>query len=97
MVISVSVGALLGAVAGYFGGKIDSLIMRFTDVIMTFPSVIIILTVAAIAGPGIYKTILVIGLLNWPIPCRIGSGKVSGVKARNLSWPLGAWRAPGPG
>jgi peptide/nickel transport system permease protein len=75
VVISVSVGALLGAVAGYFGGKIDSLIMRFTDVIMTFPSVIIILTVAAIAGPGIYKTILVIGLLNWPIPCRLVRAK----------------------
>jgi len=75
VVISVSVGALLGAVAGYFGGKVDSLIMRFTDVIMTFPPVIIILTVAAIAGPGVFKTILVIGLLNWPIPCRLVRAK----------------------
>jgi peptide/nickel transport system permease protein len=75
VVISVSVGALLGAVAGYFGGKVDSVIMRFTDVIMTFPSVIIILTVAAIAGPGVFKTILVIGLLNWPIPCRLVRAK----------------------
>jgi peptide/nickel transport system permease protein len=75
VVISVSVGALLGAIAGYFGGKVDSLIMRFTDVIMTFPSVIIILTVAAIAGPGVGKTMLVIGLLNWPIPCRLVRAK----------------------
>ena len=84
VVISVSVGALLGAVAGYFGGKIDSLIMRFTDVIMTFPSVIIILTVAAIAGPGIYKTILVIGLLNWPIPCRLVRAKVLGASGAGV-------------
>ena len=97
VVISVSVGALLGAVAGYFGGKIDSLIMRFTDVIMTFPSVIIILTVAAIAGPGIYKTILVIGLLNWPIPCRLVRAKFLAFRARICPGRSGAWRAPGPG
>lgn len=73
--ISVTIGALLGAIAGFFGGWIDMLIMRFTDVIMTFPPVVIILTVAAIAGPGVGKTMLVIGLLNWPVPCRLVRAK----------------------
>lgn len=73
--ISVAIGALLGAVAGYFGRWIDMVIMRFTDVIMTFPPVVIILTVAAIAGPGVGKTMLVIGLLNWPVPCRLVRAK----------------------
>jgi len=76
--ISVAVAVVLGAVAGYFGGRVDNIIMRLTDVMMTFPPVVIILTVAAIAGPGVRNTILVIGLLNWPIPCRL-------VRARFLS------------
>jgi len=69
--ISVVVATVLGAIAGFFGGRVDNLIMRFTDVMMTFPPVVIILTVGAIAGPGVRNTILIIGLLNWPIPCRL--------------------------
>src|SRR5690606_33142338 len=69
--ISIGVGALLGAIAGYRGGFVDSLIMRFTDVMMTFPAIIFILTVAAITGPGLWKTVFLIGLLNWTIPCRL--------------------------
>jgi len=71
VVISIGVGALLGAIAGYRGGVGDSTIMRFTDIMMTFPAIIIILTVAAITGPGLWKTIFLIGLLNWTIPCRL--------------------------
>lgn len=71
VVISIGVGALLGAIAGYQGGHFDSLIMRFTDVMMTFPPIIIILTVAAITGPGLWKTVMLIGLLNWTTPCRL--------------------------
>jgi peptide/nickel transport system permease protein len=67
VVISIGVGALLGALAGFN----DSVIMRFTDVMMTFPPIIVILTVAAITGPGLWKTIALIGLLTWPIPCRL--------------------------
>ncbi|MGH2561993.1 MAG: oligopeptide ABC transporter permease [Thermomicrobiales bacterium] len=73
--VSVSVGAFLGALAGFFGGFIDSLIMRFTDMIMTFPPIVILLTIAAVAGPGVGKTMLIIGLLNWPIPCRLVRSK----------------------
>jgi peptide/nickel transport system permease protein len=76
--ISVTIGMILGSIAGFFGGRVDNVIMRVTDVMMTFPPVVIILTVAAIAGPGVRNTMLVIGLLNWPIPCRL-------VRARFLS------------
>ena len=75
VIISAGIGTLLGALAGFFGGPTDSLIMRFTDVIMTFPPIVIILTLAAIAGPGVGNTMLVIGLLNWPIPCRLVRAK----------------------
>ena len=82
--ISITVGTLLGAVAGFSGGWIDTLLMRFTDVMMTFPPVIIILTVAAIAGPGVGKTILVIGLLNWPIPSRLVRAKFMSLREQEF-------------
>lgn len=73
--ISIIIGALLGALAGFFGGWADGLIMRFTDVVMTFPPIIIILTIVALTGPGVVKTLLIIGLLNWPVPCRLVRAK----------------------
>ena len=73
--ISIAIGGVLGAVSGYFGGRVDGLIMRFTDVVMTFPAIIILLTVAALAGPGARNTMLIIGLLNWPVPCRLVRAK----------------------
>lgn len=73
--ISLAVGATLGAIAGFFGGAWDMIIMRGTDVFMAFPPIILILTVAAIAGPGLLNTILLIGFLNWPIPCRLMRAK----------------------
>jgi peptide/nickel transport system permease protein len=69
--ISLLIGTTLGAIAGFKGGIWDAVIMRTTDVIMTFPSIVIILTVAAITGPGLGKTMLLIGLLNWPVACRL--------------------------
>lgn len=82
--ISISLGTLLGAVAGFFGGWIDTALMRLTDVMMTFPPVIIILTVAAIAGPGVWKTILVIGVLNWPIPSRLVRAKFMSLREQEF-------------
>ncbi len=73
--ISILIGAILGALAGFFGKWADGAIMRLTDVVMTFPAIIIVLTVVALTGPGIGKTLLVIGLLNWPIPCRLVRAK----------------------
>lgn len=73
--ISIVIGAFLGALAGFFGGRVDGIIMRGTDIVMTFPSIIIILTVIALTGPGLFKTMLIIGLLNWPVPCRLVRAK----------------------
>lgn len=78
--ISVVVALVLGACAGFFGGKVDTIIMRFTDVMMTFPPVVIFVAVAAAAGPGLRNTILVIGLLFWMVPCRLVRAKVLSVR-----------------
>lgn len=78
VLIALVVGTVLGALAGYFGGWIDNVIMRVVDVAMTFPSVIVLMTLAAVLGAGTAKTIWIIGLLSWPLVCRL-------VRARMLS------------
>jgi peptide/nickel transport system permease protein len=78
--ISVALALILGSCAGFFGGLTDTIIMRFTDVMMTFPPVVIFVAVAAAAGPGLRNTILVFGLLFWMIPCRLVSSKILSVR-----------------
>jgi peptide/nickel transport system permease protein len=80
VLISVVIAVVLGACAGFFGGKTDMIIMRFTDVMMTFPPVVIFIAVATAAGPGLRNTILVIGLLFWMIPCRLVRAKILSVR-----------------
>jgi peptide/nickel transport system permease protein len=92
--ISGSVGALLGALSGFFGGMVDSAIMRFTDMVMTFPPIVILLTLAAIAGPGIGKTMLIIGLLNWPVPCRLVRSKFLALRQQDFVLAAEAIGAP---
>ena len=79
-VVSVSIyiliGTLLGAMAAYYGGWVDNVIMRFTDTVMSFPDLIIIITVVAFIGPSIYNVMLAIGLLGWPGTCRLVRGQV---------------------
>jgi peptide/nickel transport system permease protein len=94
VLISVGVGMILGALAGYFGSLIDSVIMRFTDVIMSFPPIVIILTLAAIAGPGLDKTIMIIGLLTWPIPCRLVRAKFLSLREQEFVLAARAIGAP---
>ncbi|MDP9766096.1 MULTISPECIES: oligopeptide ABC transporter permease [Deinococcus] len=88
--ISVVVGTTLGALAGYFGGWVDNLIMRFVDIVMTFPSIIVLLTLAAIIGPGIDKTILIIGLLGWPLAARLVRAKLLSVRELEFIAAAGA-------
>lgn len=74
--VAMSIGVLLGALSGYYGGLVDMLIMRFTDVVMTFPQVVIILTVATFVGQGVGNVILLIGLFSWPGTARLVRGQV---------------------
>ena len=69
------IGTVLGAIAGYYGGKVDAVIMRFTDVVMCFPLLIIIITVVALVGPSLVNIMAVIGLIAWPSICRLVRGQ----------------------
>lgn len=78
--IYVTIGTILGALAGYFGKWIDMLIMRVTDVFMSFPYLMVILVLVSIMGPSLTNIILVIGLLGWPAVARIVRGSVLSIK-----------------
>jgi peptide/nickel transport system permease protein len=69
--IAVVIGVTLGALAGYHGGWVETLIMRATDVLMTFPPIIIMLTLAAFAPRGLWTIVAIIGGLSWPGVARL--------------------------
>lgn len=78
--VSMTIGIVLGAIAGYYGGATDMVVMRFTDVMMTFPRVIIILTVAIFLGQSITNVILLIGLFSWMGTARLVRGQVLSIR-----------------
>lgn len=69
--ISLGIGMVLGASAGYFGGMVDTFIMRLADVFYSFPFLILAITISAIFGPSIYNTMIILGVLSWPGPARL--------------------------
>ena len=78
--ISVAIALMLGTVAGYYGGAVDMIIMRITDVMMVFPGLILIMTVVAVLGPSIYNIMAVIGLLGWTGSARLVRGQILSVR-----------------
>ncbi|MBP7765844.1 MAG: ABC transporter permease [Syntrophaceae bacterium] len=63
--LAILIGTILGAVAGYYGGWIDALIMRFVDIMLCFPTFFLILAVIAFLEPSIWNIMIVIGLTGW--------------------------------
>ena len=82
--ISTIVGVLLGLVAGYFGGIADMLIMRFTDMVMSFPYMLLVLVAAAIFKPGMWSIILILGFVDWPGIARLVRGNVLRLRETNF-------------
>lgn len=74
------VGTFLGVIAGYFGGILDSLIMRFTDMMISFPGLILAIAVAGILGPNMVNAVLAIALVSWPKYARLSRSLVLKIK-----------------
>lgn len=71
VILSLSAGLVLGLLAGYYGGKVDRLIMRFIDVLMAFPSILLAITVVSVMGPGISNAIIAVAIVAVPNFTRI--------------------------
>lgn len=82
--ISVTIGTLLGAVAGYLGGLADTVIMRFVDMVISFPRLILLITIIALFQPSIFLITAVLGLTLWPSTARIVRGEVLSLREREF-------------
>jgi peptide/nickel transport system permease protein len=74
-------GLLIGTVAGYFGGWIDAVLMRLTDIFLAFPRLILALALVAVLGPGIENAVLAIALTAWPPYARVARAETLTVRS----------------
>jgi len=82
--IATLIGILLGALAGYYGGWVDSLIMRFVDVMLCFPSFFLILAVIAFLEPSIWNIMIIIGLTGWMGVARLVRAEFLSLRERDF-------------
>ena len=75
------IGVTLGLLSGYFGGWLDGLIMRMTEVFMSYPQFMIILVIVSLIGPNMLTVMLVMGFMGWPPICRLVRGEVMRIKS----------------
>ncbi len=94
VLIIMSVGTVLGALAGYFGGWVDMLIMRFTDVLLSIPQILLLISAAALFKGGIVTTVVVIGLTSWPGAARLVRGQFLSLKGQEFITAARAIGAP---
>lgn len=77
------IGVLIGAFAGFFGGKIDNMLMRFVDLILCIPSFFLLLMVIAMLEPNIYNVMIVIAITSWPGLARMVRAEVLSIRERD--------------
>ena len=91
---SVLVGTALGAIAGYWGGAVDGVIMRLVDVLLAFPGILLAIAITGILGPSLFNVIIALSLLGWVGYTRLVRGQV--MAERNKEYVIAA-RALGAG
>jgi peptide/nickel transport system permease protein len=79
-VISTPLGLVIGVLAGYFGGALDEILMRLSDVFLAFPKLILAIAFAAALGPGVENAIVAISVANWPSYARLARAETLSVR-----------------
>ena len=82
VVLSMTLGGMLGLVSGYFGGKTGNLIMRIADIIMSFPSLLLAVIVLYMFDPGLLNLVLVLAFTRMPIYMRTARAEVLEIRER---------------
>ncbi len=80
--IAVLIALALGTLSGFYGGLVDMVIMRFTDVIMCVPSLVIVMALVAVLGPGLLNIVIAIGVLEWTGSTRLLRAQILAVRER---------------
>lgn len=83
--IAIMIGIIIGSVAGFYGGKIDSVLMRFVDIMLAFPTFFLILAVIAILEPSIFTIMAVIGVTNWMDVARLVRAEFLTLRERDFA------------
>src|SRR5919199_3192966 len=83
-VLILSIGLTVGGLAGYFGGRIDNYLMRFTDVFYAFPDLLFVIIITAAIGASITNIFLAIGLVNWTDLARLVRGQLLTLREREF-------------
>ncbi|HEY8448287.1 MAG TPA: ABC transporter permease [Thermomicrobiales bacterium] len=85
ILVTATFGSLLGAIAGHFGGLVDSVIMRLSDAILSFPSIILAMAITAIrGGPGLSNALIAVGFVLWPEYARLMRSQVLAIRAQEF-------------
>lgn len=82
--ISLLIGVFLGGLSGYYGGRVDAVIMRFVEVMYCFPVFFLIMMVITFLGPNIVNVMVVIGLTSWPGLCRLVRAEFLSLRERDF-------------
>ena len=82
--IATVIGVAIGAIAGYFGGRLDEILMRFVDLMLTIPTFFLILAVIAFLEPSIYNIMIVIGITGWMGVARLVRAEFLALKERDF-------------
>jgi len=80
VLVSLALGGTLGAFAGYFGGVVEDVVMRVTDVFLAFPALILAMAVAIAIGPGLINSMMALLVVWWPWYARIARGEALAIK-----------------
>jgi len=92
--ISLVLGLFLGALAGYFGGRLDSILMRLADITFAYPTLLLLIAIIAVVSPGIVSLFVTLGVVGWASVARLVRAQVLSVKEREY---VQAARASGAG
>src|SRR5260370_7731756 len=87
VLVSSTIGVLLGLAAGYFGSRTDWIIMTVINVMLTFPFVLLALAVIAVLGPSLVNMVIVLGVAGWPLSARVIRAHTMALRPRAFLTP----------
>ena len=82
--ISITIGIIIGSLAGFYGRAVDAILMRFVDIMLCFPTLFLILAVIAIIGPSIWVIMVIIGITSWMDVSRLVRAEILTLKERDF-------------
>jgi peptide/nickel transport system permease protein len=85
MALSTAVGVAVGLAAGFYGGWLGAVLMRFVDAVLCFPSIFLLLTLAALVSPGVVTITLIVALTAWMEVARVVDGQVRALRGREFA------------